>query len=158
MKPLLRRAYRKWGCNPNSHKFLQGGEFPPANMGGCIETISPLFWLPLFAFQFPPANVGGRVETLCLNWHAWMCIAAGFLPARRGAFCCRAQYLQGPLAHCIKDFSSLPLVADPTCPGAPTGIWSRSARTHAPVDIALGVRAKGKWTSSVERKAVFPAT
>ena len=38
-------------------------------------------------------------------------------------------------------------------------VWqcARCKRTHAPVDLALGVRAKGKWTSTVERKAAFAA-
>ena len=38
-------------------------------------------------------------------------------------------------------------------------VWqcSKCRRSHAPVDLAIGVRPKGKWTSGVERKMAFAA-
>lgn len=38
-------------------------------------------------------------------------------------------------------------------------VWqcSQCRRSHAPVDLAMGVRPKGKWTSDVERKAAYAA-
>ena len=38
-------------------------------------------------------------------------------------------------------------------------VWqcSRCRRSHAPADLAMGVRPKGKWTAGVERKTAFAA-
>lgn len=38
-------------------------------------------------------------------------------------------------------------------------VWqcSKCKRSHAPVDLAMGVAPKGRWTSGVERKAAFAA-